>query len=112
MRSRRDERLRNIHNQAGMVTSDGHWYGSPPSSQAPHRRVYGPDLMRKMTAVSQLRGYRQFYYGGAEGMADKLKQALIASHPRLEVAGTFSPTFRDLTSKEDQAVVDAINAAR
>src|SRR5712691_6284985 len=27
-------------------------------------------------------------------------------------AGTLSPTFRDLTPKEDQAVVDAINAAR
>jgi N-acetylglucosaminyldiphosphoundecaprenol N-acetyl-beta-D-mannosaminyltransferase len=66
-------------------------------------RVYGPDLMCKMTAVSQLRGYRQFYYGGAEGVADKLKQALIASHPRLEVASTLSPTFRDLTPKEDQA---------
>ena len=97
-----------------MVTPDGmplvwlaHLFGKRRSE-----RVYGPDLMRKMTAVSQLRGYRQFYYGGAEGVADKLKQALIASHPRLEVAGTLSPTFRDLTPKEDQAVVDAINAAR
>jgi N-acetylglucosaminyldiphosphoundecaprenol N-acetyl-beta-D-mannosaminyltransferase len=114
MRSRRDERLRNIHNQAGMVTPDGmplvwlaHLFGKRRTE-----RVYRPDLMRKMTAVSQLRGYRQFYYGGAEGVADKLKQALIASHPRLEVAGTLSPTFRDLTPKEDQAVVDAINAAR
>jgi len=106
--------LRNIHNQAGMVTPDGmplvwlaHLFGKRRSE-----RVYRPDLKRKMTAVSQLRGYRQFYYGGAEGVADKLKQALIASHPRLEVAGTLSPTFRDLTPKEDQAVVDAINAAR
>jgi O-antigen/teichoic acid export membrane protein len=58
--------LRNIHNQAGMVTPDGmplvwlaHLFGERRTE-----RVYGPDLMRKMTAVSQLRGYRQFFYGG------------------------------------------------
>ena len=68
--------------------------------------------MRKMTAVSSQRGYRQFYYGGAEGVADKLKQALIAAHPRLDVAGTLCPPFRELTPTEDQAVVAAINAAR
>src|SRR4030088_3854144 len=114
MESRRDQRLRRIHNDAGMVTPDGMplvWLLRLLGKRNVDR-VYGPDLMRKMTAVSSLRGYRQFYYGGAEGVADKLKQALIASHPRLEVAGTLSPTFRDLTPKEDQAVVDAINGAR
>jgi hypothetical protein len=48
-----------------------------------------------MTAVSTLRGYRQFYYGGAEGVADKLKEALIADYPGLEVAGTLAPVPRD-----------------
>jgi N-acetylglucosaminyldiphosphoundecaprenol N-acetyl-beta-D-mannosaminyltransferase len=68
--------------------------------------------MRKMTAVSSQRGYRQFYYGGAEGVADKLKQALITAHPKLDVAGTLCPPFRELTPEEDRAVVAAINAAR
>jgi N-acetylglucosaminyldiphosphoundecaprenol N-acetyl-beta-D-mannosaminyltransferase len=114
MESRRDQRLRCIHNEAGMVAPDGMplvWL-SRLFGKRRTTRVYGPDLMRKMTAVSQLRGYRQFYYGGAEGVADKLKRALIASHPGLQVAGTFSPPFRELTPEEDRAVVGAINAAR
>src|SRR3982074_581349 len=69
------------------------------------------NLMRKMTAVSTLRGYRQFYYGGAEGVANKLKKALIADYPGLEVAGTLSPPLRELTFEDDRAIVDIINAA-
>jgi N-acetylglucosaminyldiphosphoundecaprenol N-acetyl-beta-D-mannosaminyltransferase len=114
MESRRDQRLRSIHNEAGMVTPDGMplvWL-LRLLGKGNVGRVYGPDLMRKMTAVSSLRGYRQFYYGGAEGVADKLKQALITAHPKLDVAGTLCPPFRELTPEEDRAVVAAINAAR
>ena len=114
MESRRDQRLRSIHNEAGMVTPDGMplvWL-LRLRGKGNVDRVYGPDLMRKMTAVSSVRGYRQFYYGGAEGVADRLKQALTAAHPDLEVAGTYCPPFRALTAQEDQTAVDAINAAR
>src|SRR2546430_3248428 len=115
MESRRNQRLRrSIHNDAGMVTPDGMplvWL-LRLLGKGNVDRVYGPDLMRKMTAVSSLRGYRQFYYGGAEGVADRLTQALTAAHPNLEVAGTLCPPFRALTPDEDQADIDAINMAR
>jgi N-acetylglucosaminyldiphosphoundecaprenol N-acetyl-beta-D-mannosaminyltransferase len=114
MESRRNETLRLIHNRAGLVTPDGMplvWY-SRLLGKSRTERVYGPDLMRRMTEVSASRGYRQFYYGGAEGVADKLKQALLGAHPDLEVTGTLCPPFRELTREEDQGVVDAINAAR
>jgi len=114
MESRRDERLRRIHNEAGMVTPDGMplvWFLRLLGKRRADR-VYGPDLMRKITAVSARRGYRQFYYGGAEGVASKLKRALVQEYPNLEIAGTLCPPFRELTPGEDQAVVDAINAVR
>jgi N-acetylglucosaminyldiphosphoundecaprenol N-acetyl-beta-D-mannosaminyltransferase len=41
-----------------------------------------------------------------------LKQKLIGVHPKLEVAGTLCPPFRELTPAEDESVVRAINAAR
>jgi N-acetylglucosaminyldiphosphoundecaprenol N-acetyl-beta-D-mannosaminyltransferase len=114
MESRCDRRLRHIHNEAGMVTPDGMplvWllrlFGKRRTE-----RVYGPDLMRRMTAVSSQSGYRQFYYGGAEGVAVKLTQVLVKAHPGLEVVGTLSPPLRELTPEEDEAVVSAINAAR
>jgi N-acetylglucosaminyldiphosphoundecaprenol N-acetyl-beta-D-mannosaminyltransferase len=114
MASRRNQRLQEIHQEAGMVTPDGVplvWF-LRLSGHRHVERVYGPDLMRTMTGVSSQRGYRQFYYGGAEGVAETLKQMLASAHPALEVVGTLCPPFRELTSEEDQAVVDAINAAR
>jgi N-acetylglucosaminyldiphosphoundecaprenol N-acetyl-beta-D-mannosaminyltransferase len=114
MESLRDRRLRNIHYEAGMVTPDGMplvWIARLLGKKRTER-VYGPDLMRRMTAISAQRGYRQFYYGGAEGVAEKLRQTLTKAHLHLHVAGTLSPPFRSLTPDEDQRVIDTINAAR
>jgi N-acetylglucosaminyldiphosphoundecaprenol N-acetyl-beta-D-mannosaminyltransferase len=114
MEARRDHRLRRIHNEAGMVTPDGMplvWL-SRLFGDNRTERVYGPDLMRTLTAVSSLRGYRQFYYGGPAGIADKLKKILSDVHPELKVAGTLCPPFRELTAEEDQTIVDTINATR
>ncbi len=114
LESRHDERLRRIHNDAGMVTPDGMplvWY-SRLSGARRTERVYGPDLMRRMTAVSAIRGYRQFYYGGNDGVAERLRETLVAAHPALRVAGTLCPPFRAMTRDEDEAAVAAINAAK
>jgi N-acetylglucosaminyldiphosphoundecaprenol N-acetyl-beta-D-mannosaminyltransferase len=111
--SQRDARLKAIHNEAGLVTPDGmplvwlaRWLGA-----AHTRRVCGSDLMHAVTALSAIRGYRQFFYGGGEGVANKLKSALIRRHPKLQVVGTMCPPFRTLTPQEDEAAVAAINAA-
>jgi N-acetylglucosaminyldiphosphoundecaprenol N-acetyl-beta-D-mannosaminyltransferase len=113
MESRRDQKLRDIHNRARLVTPDGrplvwlsHLLGRSRTEQ-----VCGRDLMRELTAVSALRGYRQFYYGGAEGVSEKLRHSLTAAYPGLEIAGVMCPPFRPLTQKEDEIVVNTINAS-
>lgn len=114
MECRHDPLLRKIHNEAGMVTPDGVplVYFLRAIGKRRTQRVYGPDLMRKMTAVSGQRGYRQFYYGGDVGVAEKLRETLVRSVPGLQVVGTICPPFRQMTPEEDRAVIDAINAAR
>lgn len=114
MESRHDTALRVIHNRAGLVTPDGMplvWMarllGHPRT-----RRVYGPDLMHALSALSAQRGYRQFYYGGNAGVAEDLAATLTGIYPGLAVAGTLSPPFRPLTAEEDAAIVAQINAAR
>lgn len=111
---RSDPELRDIHRRADMVAPDGMplvWMcrllGKPDA-----RRVYGPDLMRAMTARSAEQGYRQFYYGGGPGVAEELSETLRERHPGLMVAGTYTPPFRALTEDEAQAAIDEINAAK
>jgi N-acetylglucosaminyldiphosphoundecaprenol N-acetyl-beta-D-mannosaminyltransferase len=76
------------------------------------QRVTGSDLMREMMATSAMRGYRNYFYGGDIGVAEKLRETLVRSVPGLYVVGTFCPPFRAMTPEEDLAVVDMINAAR
>ena len=114
MESRRDPALRAIHNRAGLVTPDGMplvWMaqrlGFPDT-----RRVYGPDLMRAMMAISARQGYRNFLYGGGPGTAERLETALTRAYPGLQVVGTLTPPFRALTAEEDAAVVERIRTSR
>jgi len=114
IKSQSDERLMEIHNRAGLVTPDGMpivWM-CRALGHGRTSRVYGPDLMQALSALSARRGYRQFYYGGNDGVAELLKATLEQRYPGLEVAGTHTPPFRPLTPEEDAAVVDKINAAK
>lgn len=114
MECQRDADLAQIHNLSGLTLPDGmplvwmaHRLGFPAV-----RRVYGPDLMAEMSALSARRGYRNFYYGGSPGLAERLKASLERRYPGLHVVGTLSPPFRELTSAEDDEVTAAIAAAR
>jgi N-acetylglucosaminyldiphosphoundecaprenol N-acetyl-beta-D-mannosaminyltransferase len=109
-----DPGYRAIVNRAGMVTPDGMPLVFLSRRMGYHdvERVYGPDLMLAFSELAAERGFRNYYYGGAEGVPETLAEALTARFPGLEVVGTYSPPFRDLTEEEDQAIIDAINEAK
>lgn len=112
--SQSDPQLRQIHQRAGLVTPDGMplvWMARK-LGHGRTERVYGPDLMLALTALSARKGYRQYYYGGAEGLADRLGERLARRFPGLDVAGTFCPPFRPLSPEEDEEIVSRINAAK
>ena len=74
-------------------------------------RVYGPDLMLALSAISAERGYRQFYLGGAPGVAEDLARAMQQRCPGLRVAGVYSPPFGDQSPAEERAMLDCVNAS-
>lgn len=111
MESQRDEELRRIHNQAGMVTPDGMpmvWLGRF-AGHSNMTRVCGPDMMLEVFKASVTRGYRHFFYGGNEGVPELLKSRLEEKVPGINIVGTYSPPFRPLTEDEDQNIVNRIN---
>jgi N-acetylglucosaminyldiphosphoundecaprenol N-acetyl-beta-D-mannosaminyltransferase len=113
MESWRDERLRQIHNSAGLVTPDGMplvWL-SWLMGFSHVEQVCGRDLMLEVCRRSAERGYRQFFYGGAAGVPEKLATRLCSRLSGLRIAGTYSPPFRPLSAYEDRAIVERINAA-
>lgn len=110
----RDPALKAIHNAAGMVTPDGMplvWCGRLAGATW-MQRVYGPDLMLNVCRESQARGWRHFFYGAGEGVADELAANLRSRFPQIEIVGTHSPPFRELDDDEAKAAASMINSTR
>jgi len=109
----RDPELRHIFNVSGMTTPDGMplvWL-SRLFGYHYVDRVYGPDMMLALCKRSITKGYRHFFYGGADGVLDQLVANLQQRFPGLMIVGTYSPPFRTLTPDEDDEIVKTINNA-
>lgn len=114
MESRRDPALRQVMNSSGLTTPDGMplvWLAHR-AGHARVTRVYGPDLLLEMSALAAEKGYRFFFYGGAEGVPEELATKLAARFPGLDVVGCLSPPFGALSPEEDEEIVGTINAAK
>jgi N-acetylglucosaminyldiphosphoundecaprenol N-acetyl-beta-D-mannosaminyltransferase len=75
-------------------------------------RYTGPIFQLDCTARGAAEGWRHFYYGGKEGVAEEMARRLAERYPGSICVGTYSPPFRPLTDEEDQSVVDMINRAQ
>lgn len=107
----KDPELRRIHNTSTLTLPDGMplvWSGRM-AGVAEMTRVCGPDLVPVLLAASAQRGWRSYFYGGADGTATEMIERLSAQLGQFPVAGTMSPPFRTLTHDEDDAIVRAIN---
>jgi N-acetylglucosaminyldiphosphoundecaprenol N-acetyl-beta-D-mannosaminyltransferase len=113
MESQRDAELKRIHNDSGLTTPDGMpmvWAGRRAGAVG-MSRVYGPDLMLALAERAAAEGWRSFFYGGKDGVADLLVTRLQERYPAFRSVGTYSPPFRPLTPDEDDAIVERINAS-
>jgi N-acetylglucosaminyldiphosphoundecaprenol N-acetyl-beta-D-mannosaminyltransferase len=76
------------------------------------RRLNGPILQLECCRYGLTRGWRHFFYGGKEGVAEKMAENLSTMFPGFSVAGTYCPPFRELSPDEDEAVVRMINECK
>ncbi len=74
-------------------------------------RVAGPDLMAELFRCSRGSGKKHYFYGSTQETLDALKKHLSEVYPFMEIAGMYSPPFRDLTEEEDKEIVERINAS-
>lgn len=105
--------MKRILNAADLVVPDGMplvWLGRLRGLPM-RRRVYGPELMLAFCERTEGSGFRHFFYGGAPGVGDLLAETLRKQFPRLVVAGTYTPPFRELTPREEEDVIRRVREA-
>lgn len=108
-----DPDFRTILNSSFLTTPDGMptvWVGRLQGFSR-MRRVYGPDYMMELCAISVAKGYKHFLYGGKPGVAEHLGCVLTTKFPGLQVVGTFTPPFRPLTPMEEDGFIAQVKEA-
>jgi|SRR6185437_16121453 len=71
--------------------------------------VTGPAIMREIFRRAEFRSYSHFFYGGQPGVAEELAAGLLRQYPWVNVVGTYTPPFRDLTADEELQLISSIN---
>lgn len=114
MLTAQDARLPAVNAKAAFLVADGMplvWASRWRPVRLP-QRVTGSDLVPALCARAAERGYRVFFLGGAEGVAEEAVRRLTERYPTLPVAGIEVPPFRPLSPEETEALIARIRATR
>jgi N-acetylglucosaminyldiphosphoundecaprenol N-acetyl-beta-D-mannosaminyltransferase len=104
----------NIIKAADLVFADGMplvWLSHFSKTPLP-QRVAGCDVGYDLCRLSHEKGYKVFFLGAAEGVAEQAKARLLKRYPNLQVVGTHSPDKETL--QNDAAsfnLIEQINAS-
>jgi N-acetylglucosaminyldiphosphoundecaprenol N-acetyl-beta-D-mannosaminyltransferase len=108
-----NEKMKHALEQAALVTPDGmplvivsRLRGFPL-----RYRTDGPGIMAAGLDQGVSAGWRHYFYGSTPEVLAVLQSKIRERWPGTQIAGSYSPPFRNLTLEEDQAIVKAINAA-
>ena len=74
----------------------------------PVERVTGPSFFIKACEEGVKRGWRHYFYGGAEGVAEQLAANMRARCPGIQIVGVNCPPFRQPTEAELAALADEL----
>jgi N-acetylglucosaminyldiphosphoundecaprenol N-acetyl-beta-D-mannosaminyltransferase len=111
MESVRDDKIRQLHNRAGLVLPDGMplvWLLRKGGFDLADR-VYGPDLMLALFERSVETGHRHYLYGATSRTLNLLQTNLKRRFPGAAIVGAHAPPFRPAGESEQAEVLEAIN---
>ncbi len=98
-------------NLSHLVTSDGMpiVWTIRKLGRTKQERINGPDFMWKYCEIAEKNGHKVFFYGSSEMTLLKLESRLKQAFPRLQIAGFYSPPFRELTDSEVLEIYKRLN---
>lgn len=114
MEAQRNPDFKRILNRSFLTTPDGMpmtWVGRAQGFSEMNR-VYGPDLMTEVFRHTADGTVRHFFYGGKEGVAERLQQKMQSAFPGVTVCGTYCPPFRALTAEEEDGLIRRLAEAK
>ena len=99
-------------NRSFLTFADGYSivYASKYLGTPLKERVAGPDFMDRFIDFSQEYGYKHFFLGAEEGVAQRMADNFIKRYPSIKIAGIYSPPFfREFPEDENNKIIEIIN---
>lgn len=103
-----DPYLKKIVEEAELVLPDGQpliWLSKIQKKQL-KEKVSGSDLVPQLCEVAAQKGYKVFFLGGKEDVAEQAKKNLENSYPKIKIVGTYAPP---IGFEGDEKKLDEIN---
>ncbi|WP_369024970.1 WecB/TagA/CpsF family glycosyltransferase [Qipengyuania sp. RANM35] len=100
-----DEEISPLHREASMIVPDGMplvYLGRRQGLEV--ERVCGPDLFEEMMRRSPENSLGHFFFGGKDGVAEKLADRMRARFPGVRIVGCATPPFRAMTPAEQEDI--------
>jgi N-acetylglucosaminyldiphosphoundecaprenol N-acetyl-beta-D-mannosaminyltransferase len=109
MRAQEDDHLMQIHREAALVTPDGMPIVVLGKLQGRNvSRVCGPDLLPQVIDKGRATGLSHYFFGGGEGIAKDLVEAMRGRFPGVNIVGWETPPFRPLSEQENSSILERI----
>ena len=112
--AQRDQFFKEISNKTYLSLPDGIslvWLARAKGIETIKTNVRGTAFMYRFFEETFRKGYKHFFYGGQEGIAEQLKEVFENQFPEVEIVGTYCPPFRKLTEEEDEEICEMINSS-
>lgn len=106
----KSEALRQAYKDAFLTLADGVpvvWASRLLRKRIP-QKISGSDLVYWLSEYAAKKGYRLFFLGAAEGVAEDAARCLQRQYPGLQVAGCYSPPIGFEENEEENAKAIAI----
>jgi N-acetylglucosaminyldiphosphoundecaprenol N-acetyl-beta-D-mannosaminyltransferase len=110
VQARGDVELRRILLESHLVLCDGTplvWASKWMGNALPER-VAGSDLVPLLIQLSAVKGYRLFFLGGAPETLNRAVANVRSQHPRVVIAGQYSPPYRELLEMDHEEIARRI----
>ncbi|WP_194776840.1 WecB/TagA/CpsF family glycosyltransferase [Pararhodonellum marinum] len=72
-------------------------------------RACGMDLFPDILNSAEKNQLSVFFYGSTQEVLEKIEEKINLDYPKLKIAGSFSPPFRQLSPSEEEDVISLIN---
>lgn len=109
----RDKSFRKLINEANLVAPDGKPLSAflRISEGLKQDRVCGMDVMPDLLKQAEASGESVYFYGSTDDLLKKIVRKAKKEFPTLKISGYYSPPFRMLSKREDEAITEKIRKA-